>query len=246
VTFATLWSTALTASALQRGQSDCVRRGTPNGGVDRSRLFGSGAGAHTGVGLFRSGSARDAARERYQPALAAAERKAEPKTCGRIAHTPFLALDCLDFGYGPTIGTHFVRDKSENRSRYARAAPTGEAEADVKRILRFERAGRKAALWRLQDGDKRSYTVSTVATKTRIVKIGNSRGIRIPKTLLDEADLPEEVELHAQPGRLVVQAARRPRTGWAAAAKRMRARAEDRLLDETTSNQFDREEWEWR
>lgn len=83
-------------------------------------------------------------------------------------------------------------------------------------------------------------------TKTRIVRIGNSRGIRIPKMLLDEADLPDEVELHAQPGRLVVQAARRPRTGWAAAAKRMRARADDRLLDEPTPTQFDREEWEWR
>ena len=85
-----------------------------------------------------------------------------------------------------------------------------------------------------------------MATKTRIVKIGNSRGIRIPKTLLDEADLPEQVELHAEPGRLVVQAARRPRSGWAAAAKRMRARGDDRLLDESTPTQFDREEWEWR
>jgi antitoxin MazE len=92
----------------------------------------------------------------------------------------------------------------------------------------------------------RSYTVITMATKTRIVRIGNSRGIRIPKTLLDEANLPEEVELHAQPGRLVVQAARHPRTGWAAAAKRMRARGDDRLLDESTSTKFDREEWEWR
>jgi antitoxin MazE len=91
-----------------------------------------------------------------------------------------------------------------------------------------------------------SYTVITMATKTRIVRIGNSRGIRIPKTLLDEADLPEDVELHAQPGRLVVQAARRPRSGWAAAAKRMRARGEDRLLDESTATKFDREEWEWR
>jgi antitoxin MazE len=85
-----------------------------------------------------------------------------------------------------------------------------------------------------------------MATKTRIVKIGNSRGIRIPKTLLDEADLPEEVELHAQPGRLVVQAARRPRSGGAAAAKWMRARGEDRLLEESTPTKFDREEWEWR
>lgn len=35
-----------------------------------------------------------------------------------------------------------------------------------------------------------------VAT-TRIVRIGNSRGIRIPKTLLEQANLPEQVELHA-------------------------------------------------
>ena len=72
-------------------------------------------------------------------------------------------------------------------------------------------------------------------TKTRIVRIGNSRGIRIPKTLLDEADLPEEVELRAERGRLVVQAVRHARSGWATAAKRMRARNDDRLLDEPTS-----------
>jgi antitoxin MazE len=85
-----------------------------------------------------------------------------------------------------------------------------------------------------------------VTTKTRIIRIGNSRGIRIPKTLLDEADLAEEVELHAEPGRLVVQAVRRPRTGWAAAARRMRARGDDQLLDHSTSTTFDAEEWEWR
>jgi antitoxin MazE len=82
-------------------------------------------------------------------------------------------------------------------------------------------------------------------TKTRIVRIGNSRGIRIPKTLLDEADLPEDVELHAQPGRIVVQAARRPRGGWAAAAKRMRVRGDDRLVDEPTPTMFEHEEWKW-
>ena len=85
-----------------------------------------------------------------------------------------------------------------------------------------------------------------MATKTRIVRIGNSRGIRIPKTLLDEADLPEEVELHAQPGRLVVQGVRRPRCGWAAVAKRMRARGDDRPLDEAIATNFDRDGWEWR
>jgi antitoxin MazE len=85
-----------------------------------------------------------------------------------------------------------------------------------------------------------------MAAKTRIVRIGNSRGIRIPKTLLEEAELPDEVELHAEPGRLVVEGVRRMRTGWAAAAKRMRARGEDRPLDGPTPTRFDFEEWEWR
>ena len=107
----------------------------------------------------------------------------------------------------------------------------------------LERSGDSAALARHRTC---SYTVITMATTTRIVRIGNSRGIRIPKTLLDEADLPDEVELHAQPGRLVVQAARRPRSGWAAAAKRMRASGDDVLLDEPTTTAFDREEWKWR
>ena len=85
-----------------------------------------------------------------------------------------------------------------------------------------------------------------MATRTRIVRIGNSWGIRIPKRLLDEASLPDEVELHAQPGRLVVQGIRRRRSGWAAAARRMHARGDDRPLDQATATKFDREEWEWR
>jgi antitoxin MazE len=77
------------------------------------------------------------------------------------------------------------------------------------------------------------------------VRIGNSRGIRIPKALLDEADLSEEVELHAQPGRLIVQAVRRPRSGWASAAKRMRTLGDDAMLDTATATKFDREDWKW-
>jgi antitoxin MazE len=84
-----------------------------------------------------------------------------------------------------------------------------------------------------------------MTAKTRIVRIGNSRGIRIPKLLLDQARLPEEVEVRAEPGRLVVKAARPPRFGWAEEARQMHARGEDRLLDEPTPTRFDEEEWQW-
>jgi antitoxin MazE len=85
-----------------------------------------------------------------------------------------------------------------------------------------------------------------MAVATRIIRIGNSRGIRVPKALLDQAGLPEVVELHAEPGRLVVQAARRTREGCAEAARLMRQRDEDRLLDDPVGRRFDNEEWEWR
>ena len=82
-------------------------------------------------------------------------------------------------------------------------------------------------------------------TKTRIVQIGNSKGIRIPKVLLEYAQLPDEVELQAEPGRLIVRATRGPRAGWAEAAKAMHARGDDQLLDATTFSQFDDKEWRW-
>ncbi len=85
-----------------------------------------------------------------------------------------------------------------------------------------------------------------MTTKTRVVRIGNSWGIRVPKIFLDQAQLPDEVELHPEPGRLVVQATRRPRSGWAEAARAMSEHGHDGLLDAPTATRFDREEWKWR
>lgn len=82
--------------------------------------------------------------------------------------------------------------------------------------------------------------------KTRIVRIGNSRGIRVPKGLLEQAQLPEEVELQAEPGRLIVRAAHGPRAGWAVAAKAMHVQGDDQLLDVPTRTRFDEKDWQWR
>ena len=82
--------------------------------------------------------------------------------------------------------------------------------------------------------------------KTRLVQIGNSRGIRLPKTVLAEAQLQDEVELQAEPGRIVIRSAKRPRESWADAARLMRERGDDRLLDSSIPTRFDEEEWKWR
>jgi len=56
--------------------------------------------------------------------------------------------------------------------------------------------------------------------KTRIIRIGNSQGIRIPKSLLQKTGLSEEVEIRAENGSLVIRPAKIPRAGWAAAFKK--------------------------
>jgi len=82
--------------------------------------------------------------------------------------------------------------------------------------------------------------------KTRIVRIGNSRGIRIPKPLLEQARLREEVELEVQENRLVISSPHRPRAGWEAAFQAMAAAGDDQLLDASLPTRFERSEWQWR
>ncbi len=86
---------------------------------------------------------------------------------------------------------------------------------------------------------------TAMAVIAKIVRIGNSRGFRVPKALLDQAGLPDEVELRAEPGRLTATAVRAPRAGWAEAARRMRASDDDRLLDPEVLNAFDERDWRW-
>ncbi len=83
--------------------------------------------------------------------------------------------------------------------------------------------------------------------KTRIVKIGNSHGIRIPKLLLDQLDLGEEVEITAQHDQLVIRPVRRPRYNWEEQFRTMAEQGDDPLLDETVLSltQWDTDEWEW-
>lgn len=87
--------------------------------------------------------------------------------------------------------------------------------------------------------------MSTVV-KTRIVRIGNSQGIRIPKLLLDQTNLGEEVELEVEQDRIVIRASRSVRDGWEEQFKTMAQVGDDKLLDEDIEDStWDEEEWEW-
>lgn len=81
--------------------------------------------------------------------------------------------------------------------------------------------------------------------RTRFVRIGNSRGLRIPKVLIDQLNLGGEVEVTIQGERLVVQSATQQRKGWDKAFQSMAKSGDDVLLDEMVPTDFDESEWTW-
>jgi antitoxin MazE len=83
--------------------------------------------------------------------------------------------------------------------------------------------------------------------RTRIVKIGNSQGIRIPKLLLERSNLAEEVELEAEDNRIIIRSTKQPRQDWERAFREMAERGDDALLDNKllAQTQWDEDEWQW-
>ncbi len=81
--------------------------------------------------------------------------------------------------------------------------------------------------------------------KTRLVRIGNSRGVRLPKAIIAQAGLTEEVELGVRDGAVIIARTTSARLGWAEAARQMRQCDEDFLLYPPIPTHFDEKEWEW-
>ncbi|MGW8268139.1 MAG: AbrB/MazE/SpoVT family DNA-binding domain-containing protein [Longimicrobiales bacterium] len=81
--------------------------------------------------------------------------------------------------------------------------------------------------------------------KTKIIRIGNSRGVRIPKPLLEQAGLADQVILRVIDDGIVIESADKPRANWAEAASLLHGRGEDGLIDEPIDTEFDETEWVW-
>ena len=83
------------------------------------------------------------------------------------------------------------------------------------------------------------------ALKTPIIKIGNSRGIRLPKLLIDQLGFGNEVEISVQRDQLIIRPASSPRYDWDEQFRVMAEQGDDRLLDEPVATQWDTSEWTW-
>lgn len=82
--------------------------------------------------------------------------------------------------------------------------------------------------------------------RAEIIKIGNSRGLRIPKAILEQCGLKDEVDLIVKDHTLMIKPHEEHRKGWAQAFQTMAKNKDDVLLDEDIlDHSWDEEEWTW-
>ena len=83
---------------------------------------------------------------------------------------------------------------------------------------------------------------------TKVIRIGNSRGIRIPKSVIEQSGINNEVELEVKNDRIIIKSVSSKRQNWDSAFKEMAKNKDDILLDENSlskQNTWDKEEWVW-
>jgi antitoxin MazE len=83
--------------------------------------------------------------------------------------------------------------------------------------------------------------------KSRLIKIGNSRGVRLPKAVIEQAGLNDEIELEVKRNGVLIRRSGHPRAGWDEAFRAMAEAGDDELIDGPLPplTTFDLEEWEW-
>jgi antitoxin MazE len=83
--------------------------------------------------------------------------------------------------------------------------------------------------------------------KATLVRIGNSRGIRVPKPVIEQCGFEDEVEMEVRNRELVIRPTGRPREGWSDAYACMSKSGDDELLDRVAEpgSTWDDEEWDW-
>jgi len=83
--------------------------------------------------------------------------------------------------------------------------------------------------------------------KVKIIRIGNSKGIRLSKSLLEQYKMKDEVLLEAKKDSIVIHPVEIPRADWEKSFEKMRLRGDDMLGDEGTEfdSEWDQKEWQW-
>lgn len=63
-----------------------------------------------------------------------------------------------------------------------------------------------------------------------IIKIGNSKGFRLTKTILERYNITDKIELILEKGQIILRPISEPRKGWDKAFQKMHENRDDQLL----------------
>ncbi|MCI5227941.1 MAG: AbrB/MazE/SpoVT family DNA-binding domain-containing protein [Candidatus Electrothrix sp. AX2] len=82
--------------------------------------------------------------------------------------------------------------------------------------------------------------------RTRVIKIGNSQGLRIPKPILEQTGIMDDVEIEVEKNQIIIRPVKNAREGWDVAFKKMSEQGDDELLlGDNIANAWDEDEWQW-
>lgn len=77
-----------------------------------------------------------------------------------------------------------------------------------------------------------------------IIQIGNSKGLRLSKTILEKYNITDKVELIMEKGQIILRPVDEPRKGWGDAFKKMHDYKEDQLLFDDVFEEENFDEWD--
>ena len=84
---------------------------------------------------------------------------------------------------------------------------------------------------------------------SRLIKIGNSQGVRLPKTWLEASGITGPIEILLDKGQIIIRPVHEQvrREGWSKSFQEMAANNDDQLLDADIEieTSWDEQEWEW-
>lgn len=84
--------------------------------------------------------------------------------------------------------------------------------------------------------------------KTKLIRIGNSKGVRIPKPILEETGLTDEIELFIREDEIIIRSQANPREGWDALFRDAPDDKDDEMADFHElgmAREWDEDEWTW-
>jgi len=76
-----------------------------------------------------------------------------------------------------------------------------------------------------------------------IIQIGNSKGFRLSKTLIEKYNIKDKVELILEKGQMILKPIPSPRKDWEKAFKEMNENGDDQLLFNDVFENENLEEW---